>query len=332
VNLQAAKPAEKRRAVGFSPKRRLGPTHVVAKQGSASGTMKVFSLSFLRLLLLLAALSGCSELRARNHARKGNQLFMEGNYPAALQEYTRAEQLLPTLPTILLNKGLACRNMMMPRAKTPASERSVECALAAFEKLKQLEPADPRGDRLYVQTLFDADRFEMLAQRYQQQLDRNPGDLAALNGLIQVYSRWDRWDDLLRLTIRRAELQSRDAEAQYSVGVLIWSRLFQKGGGAERAAYDPRVEPKPPPPPIGEGDIVGDERARLADQGVVYLEKALAIRPKYREAVTYLNLLYRQKSYAFFDRPEEWQACVNAADQWRKRALELEAEHKGTGR
>jgi hypothetical protein len=220
---------------------------------------------------------------------------------------------------------------MLPAAKTAENDRFVECALGAFERLTQLRPGDPRGERLYVQTLFDADRFEVLAARYQRELDQKPNDLGALNGLIQVYARWDRWDDLLRLSVRRADLQHADAEAQYSVGVLIWSRLFQKGGNGEKASFNPLAEPKQAPPPFGEGDVVGAERVRLADQGISYLEKALAIRPKYREAMTYLNLMYRQKAYAYFDSPGDWQSSINSAEQWRTRAVELDAEHKAAG-
>jgi len=291
--------------------------------------MKRFPRLVCGILLCLVALPGCTELRARSHARKGNRLYLDGNYSAAVEEYTQAEQLLPSFATIALNKGLACRQMMMPGAKTPENTRNVECALSSFNRMKELKADDPRGDRLYVQTLFDADRFETLADRYKKELDQKPNDLAALNVLIQVYSRWDKWDELLKLTSRRAELQSRDAEDQYAVGVLIWNRLFQKGGNGEKAGYNPKAEPKQPPPPFGEGDIVLDERVRLADVGISFLEKALAIRPKYREAMTYLNLLYRQKSFAFFDRPDDWQTAMNAAEQWRTRATELDAgQHK----
>jgi len=282
-------------------------------------------------ILFLALLPGCAELRARSHARKGNHFYTEGNYAAALAEYSQAEELLPSLPVILLNKGLACRQLMSPGAKSATNDKYVECALSSFDKLKHVNPSDARADQLYVQTLFDADRYETLAARYQSQLASDPNNLAALNGLIQVYSRSDRWDDTLKATIRRAEIQSRDAEAQYSVGVLIWNHLFQKGGNAEKAAFNPLAEPKQIPPPFGEGDVVGAERAALADRGIEFLQKALAIRPQYREAMTYLNLLFRQKSYAFFDQPESWQAAMNSAAEWQRRSLELDAQHKAAG-
>ena len=155
------------------------------------------------------------------------------------------------------------------------------------------------------------------------------------------------------------------AEAQYAVGVYIWQQLFLRGGGPDKASYDPRVDPDaaaaaaaaasggkgkakgqkgkgkgkgrgkgtmrgkleaaPPqplkqPPPFALGDVIGAQRIMLADLGIKYLEKALALRPKYREALIYMNLLYRQKSLAYFNNPAQWQACVDAAEKWRARA------------
>nr|PZN26894.1 MAG: hypothetical protein DIU78_06480 [Pseudomonadota bacterium] len=286
----------------------------------------------LGLLVTLGALSGCAELRARSHAREGNQLYRDGNYEAAVREFEAAERLFPDLPVVALNKGLACRQLMIPGSKSPESQRAVDCALEAFRKLKELRPDDPRGDQLYVQTLFDGDRYETLAAMYEKQHRENPKELVPINGLIQVYTRWDRPDDALRWTMRRAEVQPQDAEAQYAVGVFLWNELFQKGGAGDKATYDPRPEAaNPAPPPVfGEGDIVGEKRVELADLGIKYLEKALSLRPTYREAMVYMNLLYRQKSIAYFDEPAKWQAAVDAAETWRKKAMESDLSAKGT--
>jgi hypothetical protein len=68
-------------------------------------------------------------------------------------------------------------------------------------------------------------------------------------------------------------------------------------------------------------DITGAERVALANEGIGYLEKALALRPGYLEAMTYLNLLWRQKSFGLFADPTAWQAAVDRADEWQRRAL-----------
>lgn len=280
------------------------------------------------LLVFCAAISGfgCSEFRARQQAREGNKHFREGNYAAAVGAYSAAERLHP-MPVISFNKGLACRQMMIPGAKSRQNEQAVDCALASFQRLKQQNPSDPRADQLYQQTLFDADRFDALGQLYLAQLRHNPADLAALNGLIQVYSNSGRWDDALHWTIERAQRAPHDAEAQYAVGVLIYSHLFEHGGGAEQSAYDPRPGALTKILPLtNPGDITGPARVTLAEQGIEYLQRALAIRSAYAEAVTYLGLLYRQESFAYFDQPAKWQVAVDRAEEFRKQAIALQSQ------
>jgi len=284
--------------------------------------------------LLLATLVttgvGCSELQARHHARTGNGHFLSGDYPAAVREYEIAEQKYPQgLHVVELNKGLACRQMMVPGSKSPEQQRAVDCALNAFTKMKELRPEDPRGGQLYVQTLFDADRFDTLIAMYEGDLKKDPNDMAAINSLINVHSRADHWSEALKWSMKRADLQPKDAEAQYTVGVMIYNRLFQKGG-ADKAAYDPRPDPnvdpkKAPaktPPPFTLGDLMGTERVRVADLGIQYMNRALEVRPSYREAMGFMSLLYRQKAFGYLDKPAEWEVCVNTAEEWRGKATQ----------
>ena len=84
---------------------------------------------------LLLVMTGCSELQARHHARAGNGHFMSGDYAGAVREYEIAEQSYPSgLFVVQLNKGLACRQLMVPGAKGPDQDRAVDCALNAFTK------------------------------------------------------------------------------------------------------------------------------------------------------------------------------------------------------
>jgi tetratricopeptide (TPR) repeat protein len=281
---------------------------------------------------VLLAVTGCSELQARHHAREGNDLFRAGDYAGAVREYETAEEIFPAgLHVIELNKGLACRQLMVPGGKGPEQDRTVECALKSFSRMKELRPEDGRGDQLYVQTLFDADRFDTLIALYQKQLEADPNNLQAINSLINVHSRADHWAEALRWSIKRADIESKDAEAQYTVGVMIFNRLFQRGG-ADKGTYDPRPDPNakpkdPPktPPPFSLGDIMGGERIRLADLGIKYMIRAIEQRPNYREAMGFMSLLYRQKSLSYLENPAEWELVINTAEEWRNKAQALPA-------
>ena len=94
-----------------------------------------------------------------------------------------------------------------------------------------------------------------------------------------------------------------------------------KGRKRKGQEEPPPIPIAPPPPPVGLNDITGSERVALADEGIGYLEKALALRPGYLEAMTYLNLLWRQRSFGLFTDPPAWQASVDRADVWQRKAL-----------
>jgi len=274
-------------------------------------------------LLLLG--SGCTELRGRRRVREGNRLYREGRYAEAVTAYEQAESLIPNFWLLWLNKGLTCRQIMIPGSRQSTSQQAANCALRAFDRLRQLRPSDQRGEALYVQTLFDDDRFQTLADLYQARLRANPNDLMAMNGLIQVYTRWNRLEEALQWYQRRAVVASHDAEAQYAVAVFLWSQLFQKGGGPEMSAFDPRPDTSKPkekkvPPPPALGDITGAQRVRLADLGLAYVDRALKLRPHYPEALVYGSLLERQKAIGLFSDPQRYQASIDSAEKWRRQA------------
>jgi hypothetical protein len=223
--------------------------------------------------------------------------------------------------------------------------------------MKELAPEDPRGDRLYVQTLFDGDRFDKLVEIYEAQVKADPKNMAAINGLISVHSRAEHWNEALRWAMTRADIDDKDAEEQYAVGAMIFARLYQKGG-ADKAGYDPRpdpneVPPPPPkaskrrgkkhakaepppvptkmPPPFTVGDIVGNERVRLADIGLKYLQRAIDLRPNYREAIGFISMIYRQKSFAYLEKPTEWEPLVNLANEWLAKANAMGNPAPSTG-
>jgi tetratricopeptide (TPR) repeat protein len=274
------------------------------------------------LVAMAATLLACTELRARTHAREGNRLYQKGDYLAAVQEYEKAQALQPDIVAVLLNKGLACRQLLLPGVRSAKNERAVACALEAFEQLRRLSPGDSRGMQLYVQTLFDAERYRDLESMYLERLKKKPKDREALHALIQVYSRWGRWRDALYWARARARRYPRDAEAHYSAGVMIYNVLAEKGGSGDNASYDPRptAPPDQAPPNLGPDDIAGEQRVQLADTGIEHLEQALKVRPRYAEAMTYLGLLYRQRAIGMLQAPARWQESIDRAESWRRRA------------
>jgi tetratricopeptide (TPR) repeat protein len=281
-------------------------------------------------IVLLVLVGGCTQVRGRKRIQEANELYRRGKYAEAVALYEEAESLVPNLPTLWLNKGYTCRQLIAPGGKDPESRRAASCALEAFRRLGETAPADPRAAELTLATWSDIEDFPALESTFLGRNRRAPDDVDVVRGLQDVYYRWGKWPEALKWSKRAAALRPADAEAQYGVGTFVWQILTARGGGSEMATYDPwphaapgadRPSAPPAPPAAALNDVTGALRVELADQGIAYLERALARRPRYPEALTYLSLLWRQKSFAFFGDPIAWQGAVDEADAWQQKAL-----------
>jgi tetratricopeptide (TPR) repeat protein len=274
-------------------------------------------------LALAVGAGGCSEVRGRKRVQEANELYKRGRYAEAVAAFADAEALVPDLPTLWLNKGYTCRQLIAPGGTDPASKQAAACALTAFARLHALRPEDPRADQLTIQTLFDTDDFAALERTFLERNRSAPDDIELVRGLQEVYFKWGKWREALDWSKRAAALRPTDAETQYGVGTFVWRLLSTKGGGGEVATFNPwprEGSPRPQPPPAAAGDLTGEERVALADLGIDYLHRALALRARYPEAMTYLSLVWRQKSFGLLGDPIAWQGAVDEADEWQRRA------------
>jgi tetratricopeptide (TPR) repeat protein len=291
-------------------------------------------MSFRSSICVSAALAvlagGCTQVRGRKRIQEANELYRRGKYTEAVAVYEEAEGLVPDLPTLWLNKGYTCRQLIAPGGKDAESRRAAACALQAFRRLGEVAPHDPRAAELTLATWSDIEDFPALESTFLERNRRDPNDVDVVRGLQDVYYRWGKWPEALKWSKRAAALRPDDAEAQYGVGTFVWQILSAHGGGAEMATYDPWPHVAPgadgpsaarPPPPFALNDVTGALRVQLADEGIAYLGKALARRPRYPEAMTYAGLLWRQKSFGLYADPIAWQGAVDEADTWQQKAL-----------
>ena len=282
------------------------------------------------LALAIAVLPACTQVRGRKRIQDANELYRRGKYAEAVALYKEAEAFVPELPTLWLNEGYTCRQLIAPGGKDPQSRRAADCALTAFKRLGEIAPRDGRAAELKLQTWFDIGDYPDLEAHYLARHRQAPGDLDAVHGLQDVYFKWGKWREALEWSEKAAALRPDDAEAQYGVGTFVWQILSSHGGGTPMAGYSPwpqttakgETSMTVAPPAPAPDDVTPEARVALADQGIVYLEKALTRRPRYPEAMTYLALLWRQKSFAFFTDPIAWQGAVDEADTWQLKAAE----------
>lgn len=274
-------------------------------------------------LALVALCGGCTELRGRKKIQDGTAAYKRGDFIGAVARFKEAVAFVPDKPIAWLNLGYSCRELIVPGASSGENRAPALCALDAFKHLRELAPGDPRGDRLYVQTLFDAGEYKTIERTFSARHEHKPDDLDVILALEQVHVRLGRWRDALVYYRKAAALRPKDPEAAYAIGTFIWQTLVAHGGGPAVDTYDPRPRPnRPDPPAPASNDLPNAERIALAEEGIAHLERAVALRPHYSEAMTYIGLLYRQESFARFDDPPAWEHAMAQARTYVARATE----------
>ncbi len=289
-----------------------------------------------RLPALLAAIlvcaGGCSQVRGRKQVQEANELYKKGRYTEAVAAYTQAEALVPDLPTLWLNKGYTCRQLIAPGGRDPASKEAAACALSAFRRLGEVAPEDPRAEQLVVQTWFDTDDFAALEAHFLARTraasERRRARARAAGGLLQMgplARRRSRGRSARRRCARR--MPSPSTRSARSSGrccpataagrtwrPTILGRILRLTAAR---CWFPRL-PRLRRPAVTSAPPCGSS---WPTRGWPTSNARLALRPKYPEAMTYLGLVWRQKSFAYFADPIAWQAQVDEADAWQKRAL-----------
>ena len=192
--------------------------------------------------------------------------------------------------------------MYQPGSKHP---KDLEYAQKAIENLKQYVAAYPDDQKFleYLVSMYlNTERFDDAIDFYQNELlKRNPKDSKAMQSLAMLYFKKGDFDNGVKWLKERLNVVSTDperAEVYYLIGVQAWDRSYNFPD------TDPAV------------------RGKLVDEGMAALNKAVEIKPDYFEAISYINLLYREKAKMETD-PAKKQEYTDTANKYLQQALEL---------
>jgi tetratricopeptide (TPR) repeat protein len=180
--------------------------------------------------------------------------------------------------------------------------------LASFEKTLDLTAPSPdvreKTEKYYLSFLDSAGEKAKAIAYLEKQLVARPGDLALINQIATMYQKNNDFTKALDYFEKRANMDSTNKEAWYTLGVNCWARSYH---GSK------------------EGTVSQPEREAVVDKGIAALDKALAIDPNYFEALSYINLLYREKSQVLsaVGKNAEAGAAYAKADEYQKRAIDI---------
>jgi tetratricopeptide (TPR) repeat protein len=178
-----------------------------------------------------------------------------------------------------------------------------------FKKAVELDP-DLTTAELYLATAYaqqfvpngrgeDNDKNAKLAvQTFEDVLKHDPSNVSAVAGLAGIYQNTNDFKKAHEYYVKYASLDSTNATPYYAIGSLDWIIVFDKNS----------------PPPA-------EEQAKYVDEGLTNLDRALALNPDYEDAMTYKNLLYREKA-RLSDSEDDKKKLTGMADEWFNKALE----------
>jgi tetratricopeptide (TPR) repeat protein len=228
--------------------------------------------AFLALLVLVAGISGCDKLKARDLLNKGVQAFKNGQYDAAVEDFKQAKDLDPSLLNARLYLATAYASQYIPGAP---SEQNRNIGKQAVQEFKDILSSYP--DNLNAIDGVGSILFQMAGTPY------DPKGFEE----SKTYHK------------KHIELKPEDPEPYYWVGVIDWTLAF-RANGEMRKDYNEKnirkqVKDTEPLPPALRSDYVS-KYGSLIDEGIADLQKAITLRPDYDDAMAYLNLLYRRKA------------------------------------
>ena len=257
------------------------------------------------LILLAAAQVGCNKIKSRQEIKKGNEYFKATQYQAALASYQDAQRLDPGEKKLDKFIGETYMALYQPGSK---HQKDIEFANNAIKHLQTYLQAYPndRKVREYLVSMYLAlDRYDDAIGFYQDLLKTNPQDSKAMTSLAAMYFKKGDFQNGLGWEKKRAALDPRNPEPYVMIGVQAWDRSYH---------YP---------------DVPAEIRGKIVADGMEALQTALKLKPDNFDALTYMNLLYREKAKIETDEAKKAED-VAQADKYREQALELRKKSLAT--
>jgi len=258
------------------------------------------------ILTLVIAAQGCPAVKARGFHKRGNELYAAEKYDEAIAEYAKLLAIEPNNWDGNYLTSVSYLALYHPGSEHPKDKEYAIKGIAAFEKTLAIQAPSPevreKTERFYLSFLDSTGDKDKAIQYLEAQLKQRPNDLALINQIATLYMKKGDFPNALIYFEKRANQDSSNKEAWYTLGVNCWARSYN-----------------------GKDTISQEEREMVVDKGIAALDKALKLDPNYFEALSYINLIYREKSKALQavgKNAEAGQAWAKA-DEYQKQAIEL---------
>ena len=312
----------------------------------------------LGLLLVPFLAAGCTQVQAKQAFKDGNKAYKEEDFKKAIVKYGAAVEHDPSFAEAWFYLGSAHNAMYRPGKTQPENLARLEEAIKAYEKSLEVNKADTDSrKKVKLNTLAaltsiyseEPKRSYDTAYKYAEQLvAQNPDDPKNLYAMANLYEKFEKVDDAERMYKKIAESNPNDPKACGALAGFYNKPLWKDETGANRSKFDDavmildRCALLAPNDPSGYQKVAtfywdkayrdplltDQEKLVFAQKGLDAVDKALALKPDYFEAVIFKGLLMREKAKATPDaklRQQYLDEAVTLAKQGQELRKQAEA-------
>jgi tetratricopeptide (TPR) repeat protein len=225
---------------------------------------------------------------------KGVDAYKGARYEEAIGHFQKATQLDPTLPMAKSYLATALAQNIVPGLNTPDNLSTAQQAIDIFKEV----------------------------------LARDPNDVNSLKQIAGIYYNLNKFDDAKEWQKKVLAVDPKDPEAAYTIGSIDWRLAHEHVLAALTPAGltdDGEGNAKAPKKVM---DPLKAENGPLVDEGLNYLNQAIANRANYDDAMAYLNLIYRRKADVDYGDEAARKADVAAAEDWRQKAMHTRKDNE----
>ena len=246
-------------------------------------------------LALLAA--GCDKLRSRDNLNKGIEAYRNARYAESVEFFKNSVQLDPTNQNGRLYLATAYMTQYIPGADSPENNQLAKAAKDEFLKVLATNP----NEKVAL--------YSLGSLAFQQ-----AGSYTDLDKKFEKLNESKDWN------LKLIQVDPQNKDAYYTLGVIDWAETYPV-----RMAARAKLGMKPEDPgPIKDKKVRDELRQRnmpLIEDGIKNLQKAIDIDPNYDDAMSYINLVYRERA-DLAETPEDYKKDSDIANTWVQKSLD----------
>jgi len=314
--------------------------------------MKARSSATLVFVLVSLASIGCGKIKSKAAYQDGNKLYREENYRRAAERYDAAVKHDPNMIEAYFYLGSSHQAMHRPGKEGAENKQHLDEAIANYKKVLELSGNNPQiakqvkanalGALVGIYSEDPYKSFDTSIDYAQQLVKDNPNDVKNLYAIANLYEKFGHTDEAEAAYKKAAELNPNDPKACSALGGFYNKPLWDgKARFDDAVSTLERCAGLAPNDPGGwqkvsafywdkayRDPLLDDKKKEeYADKGLEAVNKALAVKADYFEAVIYKGLLYRVKA-TVAKNPAERMRYLNEAQDLQKQGLELKKQQE----